>query len=371
MAQPCAPPVPQLPGFPAPPQFQQLPIVPPTLVDVGNIVLTEPPGAPTAPQVVPPPAAPRFVSDLPLSNPWVIAWLATLCRATYSPTGDLFYRTARAVNSNFGTQYVANNNTSLPGYGIIHMPRGQIVVVSGTTNPGQWYQQIMESQPVEWTKVEPFGVTGGLSTAGIWKAAATSIATGMGSTQKSEGTLFVGHSMGGAVASLLHGLLPQTENGWAPSRLVTFASPKPGDSRLTRLSRTGAQVYLRLWISGDLVPSLPPDMTGLNLVIPSLLRPYTDGWATYQHAALGRRLDERGDWASNPDEDESLILQLTAALVAAGAGNPLQIASVHSMSNYVSRLLLNCTTTWGAVPNNWSNVWDIAAVNGTLTAAGL
>lgn len=370
MAVPCAPPVPILPGLPQPAQFQQLPQPPVRLDPIGNIVVAEPPAPPQPPPPPPTVVTPSFVSELPLSNPWVLAWLATLTRATYSPNGALFDRAARAVSSAFTTSFTANSPDSpTPGYGVVHLPRSAIVVVSGTTNEGQWFQQLLNTSMVEWPKTDTFGVNGGLGTMAVWKAAAISIGTAIAAIPAANQILWVGHSMGAAVATLLHAVMPRSSAARAPGRLVTFASPKPGDARLATLCRTGEQVYKRLWITGDLVPSLPPDISLINFAVPDVLRPVADSWALFRHPAPGLSVDTVGNLSG--DEDETIGWQLAVAIGAVATGQPLSFSTAHSMVNFASRLTYNCLEVAGATPTNWTSPIEVARTNVALTSAGL
>jgi len=71
--------------------------------------------------------------------------------------------------------------------------------------------------------------------------------------------ILTGHSLGGAHARLIAGLLAAEH---APAtQLVTFGSPKPGCAQLKNLvAQTGSHISYRH--AEDVVPTLPPDIFG-------------------------------------------------------------------------------------------------------------
>ena len=77
--------------------------------------------------------------------------------------------------------------------------------------------------------------------------------------QQPNGVVLAGHSLGGAHARLMAGLL--VANGQKPSQLVTFGSPKPGCARLKALVEQCVQ-HLSYRHSADIVPTLPPALLG-------------------------------------------------------------------------------------------------------------
>lgn len=369
MAIPCAPPIPVLPGNLSPARPAVEPVIPVIPAQIGNIAIAPPP-EPERP-APPPPVMnmPRAISELPLTSSWVMAWLATLARATYHNTDTYFARAARVVSSDYTTTYVPNAaDSSTPGYGVVHMPQGLIVVVSGTTNPGQWLSQTLRSTIVDWIKPQPFGTTRGVGTMAIWRDAAIAIGQALTPMNKGQGIMYVGHSMGGAIASLMFGNIGQFGVDGAMIRLATFAAPQAGDVRLQAVTPTGSQVARRCYVQGDVVPMLPPDLSALNVVIPAELRPYTDSWALFLHSNTGYDLAEDGTLTPTPDPD---VLQLLlAALTQAATGNPLALVRQHQMITYAERLV-SAAVLRGVPPTSWANRNDLVDVNVALTNAGL
>jgi pimeloyl-ACP methyl ester carboxylesterase len=372
MALPCAPPIPTLPGVPAPPQAQGPPPPPPPVpVQVGELLYPIARGALPPAQNVAPAEAPRFASDFSLSSVYSLCWLATLARATYAPTATLFQQAVAIVSTAYPVTFVANAAaSSTPGYGLITLPQGAILVVSGTTNAQQWLAQVFQSQPVPIDKVDvPFGPRRRFYTMLPWWTSAAAIAPALAAIPLQNRVLYVGHSMGGAIASILAAVLSSADNSRAPGRLCTFASPKPGDVNLTAMTRTSQQTYRRMWLSGDVVPMLPPDLSAVQVIVPGPLQQYVSGWASFQHAGTG--------WTFNSDDfpeeqdDQSVVALLVQTFAAMIAGQPLALADAHAMVSYTARLLSRISKGVAPAPTNWANVPGLVTVNQALTAAGL
>lgn len=369
MAFPCTTPTPPLPGAQAPlvlpPPPQQLPI------DIGTFVAVPPDPVVPPPPPPPPAVAPRFVSEFRLTSKWVLYWLATLCRATYSVDGTLFTRAARAVvPMEYPITFIPNAAGLVPGYGIIKMPEGAVVCVSGTTNLPQWLDQVLNSAPYIWGKTTPPGPTGGVSTLSIYAAAAQAIwASLIPIVPLDDQILFCGHSMGGAIATLLHGVAAADPNQRVPSRCVSFAAPKPGGILLASKTRITAQVYQRLIVDTDFVPSLPPNLNLINVLVPPPLRGVSDGWTSFQHAATPTVVEANGTVESGPDP--LLLVQIIQAVAAAALGNPLAVTTDHLMTTFVGRLYQGVLQGTEATPTTWSNPNDLLQVNSLLTSLAL
>jgi hypothetical protein len=347
--------------------------IPPPLppIDIGNIVVSPPEQPVPQPPPVPALLAPRFISEFRLSSQWTLYWLATLCRASYAPAVDLFARAVQCVlPASYPITFVPNGAGLTPGYAIVKLPQGAIVVVSGTTNLNQWLEQTLNSAPYEFGKLTPPGPNAGVSTIQVYADAARNIWTAlMPVVPNDEQILFCGHSMGGAVATLLHGVSDAAPNQRVASRCVSFAAPKPGDQRLATLSRVGSQVYQRLIINNDFIPSLPPNLGLLNIVIPPPLRTPSLGWASFKHAAAPTTVSPIGQLETG--SDPLLAVQIGQAILAAANGNPLAPADSHAISEYIARLYGALYPGGAARPTNWTAPDQLTSVNAALTGAGL
>ncbi|MCC6392307.1 MAG: lipase family protein [Bryobacterales bacterium] len=108
-----------------------------------------------------------------------------------------------------------------------------------------------------------------------------------------------GHSKGGAMASIGAWILHNT-NQLAISQVISFASPKPGDTRFQQafqaLFHNPAQVRYENY--DDIVPLLPPSAAFIKLMadIPFLgdLFKQAEGW-DYQHVGILQYIESRED----------------------------------------------------------------------------
>lgn len=332
-------------------------------------VTAAPPALPPSPPL-PAYAEPRNVNDFPLSRTPVQYWLATLARATYAPTGTLFTRAAQAVlPSSYPVTFTPNSGGAVPGYGVLKMPQGAIVVVSGTTSLGQWISQIFSSalQPLGdygWGLLKP-------GTQAIYNVAAHAIYTALGPlVPNDQQILFVGHSMGGAVAQVLHALTSTEDAPRVPSRCVTFGSPKPGDSRLSNTMRNGAQVHRRFLLEGDFIPALPPNLGLLRAAAPAAFQAVSGSWDNYRQPAVPYYV--RASGSLDVQAEPFLPLLMIGAMVAASVGLPIEAPALHLMRRMTERLEAAMP---GGIPDSQSEGWtdpnDLKAVNAALTQSGL
>lgn len=343
---------------------------PPGIPDLQNVFTTSEP----APLIVAPQLpiyeAPRFPSDFPLGNLSSLYWLATLARATYSPTSALFGQAVRAVlPASYPITFVANAAGLVPGYAIIKMPQGAIVVVSGTTNLGQWQDQIFSNALTDFVGRD--GNIRKFSTAPIYNTAANAIDTALAAAvPDDQQILYVGHSMGGAVALVLHALNEDESSDRVASRCLTFAAPKPGDQRLANRCRSSAQVFRRFQLDGDFVPALPPDLGIINMAVPAPFAAVSGNWANFKAPRSPWTVSNTG--VIGPAAEPFLPLLIVAATLTAAAGNPLAPVALHLMKSYADRFRgaygaqLPTDDTFG-----WSDPQQIDVTNQQLDAAGL
>ncbi len=335
MSFPCAPPAPYIAGVTVVP-----PVIPPPLslpmLDIGNIVIEEPP-APDPPVPVPSEILPRFASDFPLVDPWVRLWLAMLARASYSGSDGIVRSVAYlACGDDATVTFVPNDNTLNPGYIIIRLARGAVAVVSGTTNLGQWLEQIFSNTLVPLNKLTHPGYRAG-RTMLAYQTAAQRVWAALAAVPNNDQVLWAGHSMGGAVAGLLHAAQGQPDlNGRVPSRCCTFAAPKAGDAALNNLMRTGSQVFARFIIADDVVPQLPPDLA-LPLMpgVPAALAAAAANWSLF--AQPGGNLSVQANGVAQFESLALLPLLIARCLLAAAANQPVPIFDAHSLRAYTAR----------------------------------
>lgn len=317
-------------------------------------------------------AQPTYISDFPLSRISTQYWLATLARATYSVGSALFNQVARAVvPTATPITFVPNGGGLTPGYGIIKLPQCLVVVISGTTNLAQWLSQLFLNDLIPTSYPLNGGNDNGL-TMSLYKSAAdaidTAIATAAGNDRP---VLLCGHSMGGAVATILHYKYREETTARKQSRLMTFGAPKPGNQAIANGVRTSAQTFRRFTTPGDPVPSLPPTVLPLTIpVLPAPLNTLANTWGQYfQPGSLYAIAD---DGTQVVISEPSFPLFAAGAVVAVGAGQALSIPTPHLMRAYVSRLRAGFGSNLPAAETTrWANPSHLETANAVLNAAGL
>jgi len=334
------------------------------------IPVTQPPPVLPPPPPLPRYALPRYASDFPLSQPATQFWLATLARASYGATSTFFNQAARAVvPGDYPVTFVPNGIGLTPGYGVVKLPQGAVVVVSGTTNLGQWQEQLFANGL---TQVGDMGwefVKGG--TMPVYRAAAVAILAALAPlVPADQQILFVGHSMGGAVAELLHALTTSLNSPRAASRCLTFGAPKPGDSRLVGLMRTNSQVFRRLILAGDFIPALPPDLGLLNVAVPAPFSAVSSNWSRFRQPSVAYYLSSLG--VVEAGVEPFLPLLMIGAMVAAAASLPIVPSSNHIMRTYCAFL---AAAGGGALPEDHTQGWadpnSLFSLNSQMSDAGL
>lgn len=327
-------------------------------------------------QALAPPLAPfaRFngVSTFNVRNTVNLYLCATLVRATYAPTAAQFTAAARAAWGPATTvTFSPNGAPSVPGYGIAITPSGDAVVcISGTTNLGQWLEQTVLGQLV-FTQFAPLDTAQALQT---YYNAAVAIDTALrAACPLNNNVLLCGHSMGGAVAAVLH-----YKQAWNPrtgiSRLVTFANPKPGDTVLSLDSPSGIDIVARLACQGDFIPGLPPSSEDIpKLLIPTLppaMLTALNYWDQFQQInETLQYVDSAG--VLTYGDDPSLIVNFLGAVVQAAAGNPVQFSTVHNMPAFASRLRVGIDSFYNQIQQGWAQPAQLDSVNATLQQMGI
>lgn len=111
------------------------------------------------------------------------------------------------------------------------------------------------AQETGWSNPSPWGSTGFVN------AYVASVAQQIFPALPNDIQVFVGHSLGGSVASVLAALAKQA--GLTPAAVVTFAAPKTFSSPVQ--TPAGLVPQQNIWAANDPVPSIPPNgYAGLN-----------------------------------------------------------------------------------------------------------
>jgi pimeloyl-ACP methyl ester carboxylesterase len=208
-----------------------------------------------------------------------------------------------------------------------------ICITDGTRN----FQQIALQGWQTLRAPENFGI---LATARLWYHAAQYVYGNLKRAGVPFGvkTLFVGHSYGAAVASILAAMLR-----WANPRqellLLTFGIPKPGDRDFVALLDQCRQVHIQ--DIDDIVCTIPPDESIRFALIP-IVGPAVFGlWQGWERTSLPFRLTPDGqvfrEYAATPD-----LLTMAALVQDAIAHIALPSISGHYMTTYLARLQIRC-----------------------------
>lgn len=251
---------------------------------------------------------------------------------------ELMYSDADAAEAKFVEFYpgastaVYPNLPNVPWPGsLIGLIEGHtIVVIPGTTNFLQWALQGM------WGAIGIIS-QGRYSTLQLWNDAARRIVTRIddaGGTD--DGPIaFVGHSYGGTVASVLAAIYSVN----TPNRLVsvlTFGSPKPGDSRLSIILDRLRQVHLVN--RSDPVPYLPPNTREFSGVLGYAGVTLTSRWNQYERPTEQIGLNPDGSRTNNPS-GEDLWGQVAWIILQAVLGYFPAALVEHNMFCYRERII--------------------------------
>jgi hypothetical protein len=225
-----------------------------------------------------------------------------------------------------------NNAGAFPGSIIVTTPTFSAVIVSGTTTPQQLAMQAL------YAGAGPLNV-GAYGTNPIWLAASISITDRMrvASVDATKPIILVGHSYGGAVASVTAARLLLADPG-RDVRLLTFGSPRPGDARLQALLSRARQIHVAN--VGDPVPLLPPiapDTWPLAPFVPGLM---LNAWNQWRSPGGTEYLRADGSVYQSP-QTTLLFDTLLAIALAAVAGTPFAFLSPHTIKAYLARLQLS------------------------------
>lgn len=225
---------------------------------------------------------------------------------------------------------VPNSASVTPGSLIAVRGDQTTIVVSGTTNFQQWALQAM------------FGAAGAFdygmySALALWHDASTVVldrilVAGASTTGPIR---LVGHSYGGAVASIM---AARYRLGIAARdmQLLTFGCPHPGDSRLASILDDVTSVHLSN--HDDPVTYIPPSGPALALIawmIPTVVQ---NRWGVY-HPPPGRvRLSETGvrSAVSEPESVYPFLFRLVTAYLASQQPEAIY---AHNMWEYSRRIV--------------------------------
>lgn len=270
-----------------------------------------------------------FVPDL--FNVLHMLRLAEVLDLQYTDTPGAILKLVEFLGSSPVCTGVANGAGVIPGTIIAVRPDLTVVVISGTSNYFQLATQCVfaASGPVD---VGPY------NTNRTWHLASLAIAerlTASGADPNGR-ILFVGHSYGGAVATLLAADCHRF-NATRVVECLTFGAPKPGDRRLTEL--IAGMRLVRVASAGDPVPGLPPAYVQVLAFLGSLPAGLLANWVQLVQPP-GQLVLAQAGGLSDSDMPTIDLYQIALAVTDAILDVPLPFPFPHAISEYVRRLRL-------------------------------
>jgi len=333
-----------------------------------------PPGPPTPPDErrlvipdLPVWAGPEGLEDFSLASPAHMCWFSMLSRASYAAAATgMFQAVARCcVSLGAPITFVANTDAAVPGFGGIELNSCNILVVSGTTNQTQWFNQLLNTN-LGPTGFPPAAPADGALVPPLYLAAAAAISAAF-PQHLAKPTIYIGDSMGGAIAEILwHKARRSGLNG---GKCLTFGAPKPGNEFLRGSLPNAAGLNKRLARDGDFVPQLPPDLSLLNIVSPPAFAPTVANWSRYQHPGRSYILGSLGTVTSG--DQRSLPLAIVGLLVALAAGQTINPIADHVIRGYSQTLRLGFNGWAGADVRSWSNPSALDSLAQQMTDLGV
>jgi hypothetical protein len=310
-----------------------------------------------------------FLNQLSMTDVPTLLWLATLLRATYSPNGDFFTAAARAVATpGMQVTFVANSAAALPGYGTIRFPQFTLVAISGTTTLAQYLGQVFSGLLV-YSNFPPISVPDKARVNAFALTQANALDAALAPSIPSSTPMFVlGHSLGGMIGEVLTYKWQRADRK-DNLQCCTFGSPKPGDANFSFGFDLQDAFKRRFAAPNDLVPGFPPNLTGLNLVMPPPLRMVHNYWSQYAQPGQLYYIDSTGGIGAIDDPGWSNFV--LPFITAAATGSALPITAQHTMK-YHTTALRQAFVDWPSqLDTGWNSPQSIDTVNAAMDDAGL
>lgn len=226
-----------------------------------------------------------------------------------------------STHSSAGTVY--------PGIILARTDAYNVVIVAGVQN------ELQRALTALFSVLPPQDV-GGFSTNSYFNLVANFLASflfanGMDPTLP---TLFVGHSLGGAVVTITAARM-KVANPNTDIRLLTMGTPRPGDSRLR--TAIGNLPSVNIVNVGDYVAQLPPVLRDFYPLAAEVLPMFGLSWVQWTDSA--NRLAVGIDGRTAPPSALAISWDdLNTAVNAALEGGPFPPVAAHSIAEYRRRL---------------------------------
>lgn len=208
-----------------------------------------------------------------------------------------------------------------------------VIVIDGTTT----FQQIALQAFMGIDLPFNFGAFG---TQPLWYTASTHAVTNLQAAgiDVTKPIMIVGHSYGGAVATILMARILGSGRT-QPFRMLTYGNPKPGDSRLRTILERADGIHLAN--DNDVVTALGPDLLELAPVQVTLPIPVLSNWTSWKRPPNQVRQDTNGVLSPNVGVllDYETLLDLAIHAITHVAVNPI---TGHTIPEYARRIRVRC-----------------------------
>lgn len=273
-------------------------------------------------------------------------WRAVCCSLGYAPlNADL--ATVAAVAGAVMTQTVSLPLPLPDKVHILAFPDGSLnVLVNGTTAPAQYVGAVAGAAAIPippWPgRVHTFFAT---VAAAVWAFIEPLLIAA-----DPPKVVYMGHSLGGAVALLL-ATRPQA---WRVAGVWSIGAPRVGDGTFVAAVALPCERYTT---PGDPVPMLPPSLN--PLVNASLWPGFGQLVAAYQHTGVRRELYPNGTSSVRPD-GPTWDQAADYLLAVAQAGGDWTAA--HASTNYACTIRRAIPLPWAVGEPEWPGIDAIDAV---------
>lgn len=233
---------------------------------------------------------------------------------------------------------------------VIVFPSGALVSVNGTTQLGQFVVQTTGAI----LQINPFGAGRVNSYDYLAAIAVLAGVSGVLTSLNPPRVLYIGHSLGGAVAQML----AQSPQAWPVVGSWTMGQPRVGTAEWAAGYHQAAERYTTV---GDPVPSIPPSRNPLIDATAMVAWPFFP--QSYEHTGTRRHVDADGtiatlpelpSWIEGTDYLNSVVLGQTGWFGA------------HSTATYAGRIRQAIPVPWLGTDPAWPLVGALDALAAPL-----
>jgi len=276
------------------------------------------------------PTVPPFIPLIDVTQRRYQSLLANIQELLYTDAAAAALLLQLLLGPDSVVSFVADSPTDpLSGSLVGISPTQQVVMSSGTTNQQQWTAQLLYGG---------LGLTsyGMYSTNAQWHNNAIALIARMNAAgiDPTKPLIITGHSYGGATAQVVAAEL-MIFHPAAPVQLLTFGSPRAGDSRLYALVAELTQVHVAA--EGDPLTAIPPVGAELYPFFLFAPAPLYAQWAQVSKPRSVLLLAADGSLRTGDPALVSYANVYNAVFAAIGL-DPLPVYASHLMSYYADKI---------------------------------